>query len=212
MNDLVIIGAGGLGREVAWLVERINEVTPTWNLCGFIDDSPDKQGTTINGYPILGDVNWLIANGTNKNAVCAVGSAKVRKNIVGRLAGIRFATLIDPSVYISNRVQLGEGCIICAGSIVTVNITLGRHVIVNWNSFIGHDAVIDDFVTLYPTVNIAGNTKIGECVECGAGSQVIQQLSVGKGTIIGAGTVVIRDLPEECTAVGVPAKVIKEHL
>jgi acetyltransferase-like isoleucine patch superfamily enzyme len=112
----------------------------------------------------------------------------------------------------SGRINIGEGCIICAGTILTVDFKLGNHVIVNLDCTIGHDAVLKDFVTLYPSVNISGYTVLEECVEMGTGSQIIQGLKVGDGTIVGAGSVVVKELPSECTAVGSPAKPIKFHI
>lgn len=206
---LVIVGAGGFGREVAWLVERINAVQPTWELLGFIDDSVGTHGMVIDGYPVLGDCDWVLEHAMYTYVVCAVGASKARRKLVERLRGVRFATLIDPTVEMSDRVEIGEGWIICAGTILTVNVTLGSHVIVNPVCTIGHDAVLGDYTTLYPSVNVSGTTCLGECVEMGTGSQIIQGLRVGEGTIVGAGAVVIKELPRECTAVGSPAKPIK---
>jgi len=95
------------------------------------------------------------------------------------------------------------------GSILTVNITIGEHVIVNLDCTIGHDAIIKDYCTLYPSVNLSGNTHLNSCVELGTGCQVIQGISIDTETIVGAGAVVVRNLPANCTAVGSPAKPIK---
>lgn len=210
MNNLIIIGASGFGREVAWLVERINRVNHTWNLLGFIDDNEALTNSNVNGYRVLGTTKD-IDKYKDSNFVCAVGASKIRKQIIDRLEGYRFATIIDPSVEMSNFVEIGEGCIICAHTILTVNVKVGRHVIINLDCTIGHDAILEDFVTLYPSVNVSGQTHYGECVELGTGTQIIQGKNVGKGTIVGAGSVVVKDLPDECTAVGAPCKPIKFH-
>ena len=210
MKNLIIIGASGFGREVAWLVERINKVQPTWNIKGFIDDNESLIGTSINGYDVLCSTKDIVRY-KDSYFVCAVGSSKIRKQIVDRLSGFQFATLIDPSVEMSDLVEIGEGSIICAHSILTVNIKLGKHNIINLDCTIGHDAIFGDFVTLYPSVNASGTTTYGDCVELGTGSQIIQGKNVGKGTIVGAGSVVVKDLPEECTAVGAPCRPIKFH-
>lgn len=210
MKKLVIIGVGGFGREVAWLVERVNRVHPTWNLIGFVDDNTELHGKIIGGYPVLGPCHWLDEHKNDVYAICAVGASKTRKKIINRLDGIKFATLIDPSVIMSDRVSIGNGSIICAGTIITVDIIIGFHVIVNLDCTIGHDAILRDFVTLYPSVNVSGNCELEECVEMGTGAQVIQGISVGAGTIVGAGAVVIKDLPGECTAVGCPARPISD--
>ena len=128
-----------------------------------------------------------------------------RKKIIEKLkndSNVKFATLIDPSVMCSSRVSIGDGSIICAGTIITVDITIGSHVIINLDCTIGHDDIIHDFVTIYPNVNISGNVVIGECAELGTGMQIIQGKNIGKESIVGAGAVVVRDIPEKCTAVG----------
>ena len=208
----MIIGASGFGREVAWLVERINKVKPTWNLLGFVDDNLDIQGCEVNGYPVVG-TSFDVAQFPNSSFVCAVGSARVREAIIQRVTEvnpkIQFATVIDPTVEMSDYVTIGEGGIICAHSIITTNITIGNHVIVNLDCTIGHDAVLKDYVTVYPSVNISGNTVIGRCSELGTGMQIIQGKSIGDRSIVGAGAIVVKDIPGKCTAVGSPARPIK---
>lgn len=212
MKELIIVGASGFGREVAWLVERINRVSPTWNLHGFIDDNDLIQNTCINGYKVLGKTND-IAGFPEAYYVCAVGASKTREKIIDKLVNInpdiKFATLIDPSVERSELIDIGAGTVICAHTIMTVNITIGEHVIINLDCTIGHDAVLDDYVTLYPSVNVSGATHIGRGTELGTGMQIIQGKTIGEYTIVGAGAVVVKDIPDMCTAVGSPAKPIK---
>lgn len=212
MKDLIIIGASGFGRETAWIVERINHVNPTWNLLGFVDDNESIWGQTINKYNVIGGCS-KIADYPDAYFVCAVGASKTRKTIIEKVItitpNIKFATLLDPSVLLSEFVSVGAGSIICAHTIITVNVTIGNHVIINLDCTIGHDAVLEDYVTLYPSVNISGLTTTGLCTEIGTGSQVIQGKTIGCHSIVGAGSVVIKDIPDKCTAVGSPAKPIK---
>lgn len=214
MKDLYIIGAGGFGREVAWLVEKINRTKATWNLCGFIDDDASIHGKTEDGYRVLGGCDYLKELADEYWAVCAVGSPVVRKKIVEKISGyegIHFAVLVDPDVEVSARTEVGEGTVICAGNMITVDIKIGRHNIINLGCTIGHDAVLEDYVTLYPSVNVSGMVHVGHTTELGTGAQIIQGLAVGENTVIGAGTVVVKDIPSNVTAVGSPAKVIKFH-
>lgn len=212
MKDLIIIGASGFGREVAWLVERINAKEPTWNMLGFLDDNEEIQGQQINGYFVLGK-SEDVGNYPDAYFVCAVGASRIREKIINRVKeinpNIKFGTVIDPTVEMSNIVDIGEGTIICAHTIITVNICIGNHVIINLDCTIGHDAILQDFVTLYPSVNVSGMTNIGYCSELGTGMQIIQGKAVGNYSIVGAGAVVVKDIPEKCTAVGSPAKPIK---
>ena len=212
MKELYIIGAGGFGREIAWLVERINEKEKIWDLIGFIDDQQALWGKEFDDYKVVGGCDFLRALDRDVWVACAVGSAKVRKKIIAGLTGsahIHFATLIDPSVQMSRRVEIGEGTMICAGTIITVDVSIGRHTIINLDCTIGHDAVLNEFVTLYPSVNVSGCATIGAETELGTGMQIIQGVNVGRQTIVGAGAVVIRDIPDRCVAVGSPAKPIK---
>ncbi len=212
MKDLIIFGASGFGREVAWAVERQNKKEPTWNILGFMDDNESLQGTIINGYKVLGKTED-VGKYPDCFFVCAVGASRIREKIINNIKAInpriRFGTIIDPSVVISDKVTIGEGTIICAHTIITVNIEIGSHVIINLDCTIGHDAVLKDFVTLYPSVNISGITRIGHAVELGTGMQIIQGKTVGDYSIVGAGAVVVKDIPSKCTAVGNPAKPIK---
>jgi len=209
MKDLIIIGASGFGREVAWLVERINAVDPTWNLLGFLDDNKVIQSTSINGYTVLGGIDD-INKYDDAHFVCAIGSALTRKKIVDRIYeinnAIKFATLIDPSVICSSLVEIGEGSIICAGSILTVNIDIGKHVIINLDCTVGHDAQLKTYTTLYPSVNVSGNVNVGECCEIGTGVQIKQGKTIERNCLIGAGAVVVDNIIEEGIYVGVPAE------
>lgn len=211
MKNIVIVGAGGFGREVAWLIEDINKVKKEWNIIGFVDDNEDIQGTEVNGYKVVGNIDWL--KNQKLNVVSAIGNPIIKKKIMQRLENTMntYPVLIHPSVIYSERVSFGEGSIICAGNIITVNIEIGKHVIVNLDCTIGHDTVIGDYTTILPSVNISGCVTTGECVNIGTSSALIQGVTIGKNTVIGAGAVVIKDLPANCTAVGSPAKPIKFH-
>ena len=214
MKDLYIIGAGGFGREVAWIVERINKVKEEWKLKGFIDDNEAIHHTFEGGYEVFGGCDYLANLNDEAWVCCAVGNAIVREKIVRKLEDchkLKWTTLIDPSVLLSERAEIGEGTIICAGTIITVDIRIGKHVIINLDCTIGHDDVIEDYVTIYPSVNVSGNVLVKKNAELGTGTQIIQGRKIGERTIVGAGSVVVKDLPDKCTAVGSPAKPIKYH-
>lgn len=209
MNDIVIIGAGGFGREVAFLIEDINKVEKKWNIIGFIDDNKEIIGKEINGYKVIGDIEWLKSQ--KLYVANAIGDPIIKKNVIKKLekSKNKYPVLIHPNVIYSKYVEFGEGSIICAGNILTVNIKIGKHVIVNLDCTIGHDAVIEDYSTILPSVNISGYVKVGKCVSIGTGSAIIQGVNIGENAIVGAGAVVVKDLPSDCTAVGVPAKPIQ---
>ena len=212
MENLIIIGASGFGREVMWLVERINAITPKWNLLGFLDDNKEIQGNVINGVKVIGTTADI--NNFDAYYICAIGASKIREKVIKRIldinSSVKFATLIDPSVEMSDFSSIGVGSIICAHTILTVDVKIGRHVIINLDCTIGHDAILQDFSTLYPSVNISGNVKVGHGVELGTGTHVIQGKTISEKIIIGAGSVVIRDITAEGTYVGVPTRIVKQ--
>ncbi len=232
-KKIIIIGAGGFGREVKWLIERINEALGRqapgrgksrgvqagpdsrnhWNILGFVDDGREA-GSQIAGCPVLGGTEWLCRSAGEETlyAACAIGSGRVRRQITERLlqhGNVRFPNLVDPSATCSGSVRMGRGNILCAGTVLTVDITIGDFCIVNLDCTIGHDAQLESYVTLYPSVNLSGCVSVGEGSEIGTGSHVIQGIAIGKEAVLGAGAVGIRDLPDRCVAVGNPAKVIK---
>lgn len=149
MKDIVIIGAGGFGREVAWLIEDINKNKLEWNIKGFIDDNPSLIGKLINGYKVIGDLAWLKKQ--NIYAACAIGNPITKKNIISKLNGtkVKYPVLIHPSVIKSDIIKVGEGTIICAGNILTVNIEVGKHVVINLDCTIGHDVKIKDLSLIH---------------------------------------------------------------
>lgn len=212
VKDIIIIGAGGLGREVTWLIERINQKqSEKWKILGFVDDGVEK-GVLVQGFRLLGDVDYLQSIDTPTDVVCAIGNVGIRHRIIEKISknkSLKFPNLIDPDVIFSDSVNIGQGNIICAGTILSVNVRIEDFCLIDWNCTVGHEAEINSFVTLYPSVNVSGNTMIKSVTEIGTGSHIIQGKAIGSRSIIGAGSVVIRDIPDHCTAVGNPAKPIK---
>ncbi len=213
MKDIVIIGAGGFGREVKTIIDAINKNTKIYNFLGFYDDTIAK-GTLINNFPILGNLKELNDLQATTDVLVGVGDPISKYKIISSLKNelLHFPTIIHPSVIMSDDdVIIDNGCIICAGNIITCNIKIGKFVTLNLMCTVGHDTVIDDYSSFMPSVNISGEVHIEEKVYVGTGAKIINRLTIGKATIIGAGAVVSKSLPEYCTAVGIPAKPIKFH-
>lgn len=214
MKDIAIFGVGGFGREVLALIKDINKVKPTWNIVGFFDDGYEK-GLTINGYPTSGTAEDL--NKWDKEIAIAIsiGNPVIKKKILDKIHNpqVSYPTLIHPTAWIGDDdfVEIGKGCIICAGNLITTNIKIQDFVILNLGCTVGHDTVIKDYSAFMPSVNISGEVTIGEGVYVGTGAKIINQLEIGDYAIIGAGAVVAKSIPPRCTAVGVPAKPIKFH-
>ncbi|WP_311136774.1 NeuD/PglB/VioB family sugar acetyltransferase [Hymenobacter cellulosilyticus] len=192
----------------------MNEARPTWELTGFYDDQAPAN-PTIHGLPYLGNAAALNATTEDLHVSIAVGNGHSRAAIAGSLTSprLRFATLVHPAVACQpyQHIELGEGCIVGQGCILTTDIRLGRHVLLNLGCTIGHDAVLDDFCSLMPHANVGGEAHLSTGVYLGTNATVINQVRIGARTIVGAGAVAVRDLPADCTAVGVPATVIKMH-
>ena len=212
MKDIAIFGVGGFGREVLALIQNINQVEPEWNVLGFFDDGYEK-GLIINGYPTLGTVDDLNRWKTEIAVAICIGNPVVKKKVFDNIHNpkVSFPTLLHPSVWIGdhNYVEMGKGCIVCAGNLITTNVRIGDFVILNLGCTVGHDTVIKDYAAFMPSVNISGEVVIGEGVYVGTGAKIINQIEIGEYVIVGAGAVVSRSLPAHCTAVGVPAKPIK---
>jgi len=204
---LAIVGAGGLGRKVAALIEAIDQSDPTWNPIGFVDDDETLHGESVMGYPVHGNVDWL-ARHEGLQFVIAVGSGEARRDIAEQLhpADVRPASLVHPSVSLHRTAEVAPGAIFCKGVATAVDFQIDPHVFLNLNCTIGHDSILEAFVTLHPGVHISGNAYLESGVTMGAGSVVLPGTRIGEESTIGAGAVVVDDLPAHCTAVGVPAR------
>lgn len=211
MKKIIIIGAGAFSREVLWLIEEINNIKDEWEILGFLDDNLENKGKIIYGKPVLGQIEELKFLSEDIYSIITIANGNVREKIVNQFKNRKFATLIHPNVSIHSTNFIGEGTIICSGNIVTININIGKHVIINLSCTIGHDAVVDDYVTIFPGVNISGGVYIGKKSNIGTGSAILQYLKVGENVTLGSLSNVIRDIPNNCTAVGNPAKVIKKY-
>jgi sugar O-acyltransferase (sialic acid O-acetyltransferase NeuD family) len=213
VTDLVIYGAGGMAREVAQLVRDIVRAGSPINLLGFLDDDPMTHGSLLEGLPVLGDASYLASRAGEVDVVVGVGSPSLKRSLMCRAnANARgFPILVHPNVVSSDSVRIGRGTIICAGSVLTVNIDLGDFSIINLSCTVSHDSTLEAFSTLGPGVNVSGNVRIGAGTDIGTGSTLIQGLTVGEWSIVGAGAAVTTNLPANCTAVGVPARVVKQR-
>ena len=209
---VVIIGAGGFAREVLDVLEAANGRTASYEILGFIvDPQYAEPGREVNGKPVLGGFEWLGRHGEDVFAICGVGASDLRYHLVARARklGVRFFSVIHPQAMITRWVTVGEGTIVTAGCILTNRIRLGDHVQVNLDCTVGHDTVIEDFVTLAPGVHVSGNVTLCEGCSVGTGANIIEKKTVGQWATLGAGTTVISDVPSDSTVVGVPGKVVR---
>jgi sugar O-acyltransferase (sialic acid O-acetyltransferase NeuD family) len=203
---LVIIGAGGFGREVYQLLRDINAAGPTFDFLGFLDDGDVRLPLLARlGAPLLGASSIL--PGLGASFVIAIGSPDIRRRIDERVrSSAPTANLIHPTATIGSDVEVGDGAVIAAGARLTTNVTLGRHVHVNVNCTIGHDVLVEDYATLYPGVHLGGGSVIEDGVTLGTGCVVLPGVRVGRGAMVGAGAVAGRDVRPNTTVVTATAR------
>ncbi len=213
--DVVIIGAGGFGRHVHATLQRAIDAGSALidgeiaEFVGFLDDgTPDAAILGRLGAAHLGPVPALADMPRSTRYLLAIGHSGTRRRIDEAVTGWGYLpmTLIDPVATIGTDIRLGPGAIVCSGARLETNIATGRHVHVSENCTVGHDTVLDDYVTAFPQAAIAGNVHVGAGTTIGTQAAIIQGLTVGAEVMIGAGAVVIRDVPAKVTAVGVPAR------
>lgn len=212
MQQIAIYGAGGFAREIAWLIEACNQPGPTYELVGFIDDDPSLHGTVLNDVLVMRPPEAR-RRFPDARVIVAVGAPRTRELLIGKAAalGFGFATLIHPRVERSPRIEIGDGTVICAGNILTTDIRLGRHVQINLDCTVGHDAILGDYTSLAPGVHVSGWVHFGQRVYVGTGAVILNgtaeaPITIGDDAVIGAGACVTKSVPPQTTVVGVPAR------
>ncbi len=192
-------------------VESLICIGNTYRFIGFVDDTPEKRGVSLNGYPVLGREAFLQFPDARVLAVPgSPTSYRSRREIIQGL-GIgeeRFANVIHPSATVSPLASIGHNVLIMAGVVITSNAVIGSHVIVLPNTVIHHDVLVDSYSLIGSNVTVAGNTVIEENCYIGSGSSIMNGLRVGRGALIGLGSNVIRDVKANSRSVGNPAREI----
>jgi sugar O-acyltransferase (sialic acid O-acetyltransferase NeuD family) len=208
-HPIAIYGAGGLGREIAALIEQINQVALTWKIVGFFDDQI-PAGEKINGIEVLGGIDAVNAWPEPLHVALAIGWPKPKAEIVSKInnSNITYPVLVHPTVLMGSTesISLGPGTIIAAGTILTVNIEIAEHVFFNLACTVGHDVKIGTYSSFMPSCNISGEVTVGAKTFWGTGAKTVNGVSVGDGATVGAGAVVIENIAPDTTVVGVPAK------
>lgn len=202
MTDAVaIFGTGGFAREVACVLHDLGRGD---RIAAFHEPDEVFQPRKLLGVDVRPQSAFDPAQA---RAVVGIGSPKTREKVVRELpAETLFETLIHPAAVVSQWVSIGEGSVICAGAVLTCQITLGSHCQLNLNITVGHDCTFGDFCTVAPGTNISGNVNFGTRVDVGTQAAFRQHLSICDDAVIGMGAVVVKDIVEPGTYVGVPAK------
>ena len=200
MNRLIIIGASGHGKVVADIA-----VLNGYKDIVFLDNNPFLSSCA--GYPVLGPDT--MTEELNGDVFVAVGNAKTRQKLMERDAGRTFPVLIHPRAVVAEGVEIGDGTVIMAGTVINPGARLGKGVIVNTSSSVDHDCSIGDYVHIAVGTHLSGTVSVGVGTWIGAGATVSNNVNIYSGCIIGAGAVVIKDIDEIGTFVGVPARKVK---
>lgn len=212
LQDVVIIGAGGIARQVVDILEACNEVKKKYNILGYVVEKEYfKVNTLINSYPVLGDLEWF-ENKVNVHTICAVGDIELKNKLIEKVSkyNLKYINAIHPTAIITKyNKSIGFGNIFDIGVIISNAYAIGNHNLFNLQCSIGHDCILGDYITIGPGARISGNVTIGSNTYIGTGATVIEKKNIGADSTIGAGACLVSDLPAGSTAVGVPAKIIK---
>jgi sugar O-acyltransferase (sialic acid O-acetyltransferase NeuD family) len=209
MDRLMILGAGGFGRELCGWLRSIQPAQSRWELAGFLDADPRALDDTGMDLPILGDPATFVPAAGDLLA-CGIGNPQLKRRLVTGLEqrGAAFLTVVHSSVIVGPACQLGRGCVLCPQVVVTTNVRLGDFVTLNVASTIGHDATVGSWSTINGHADVTGKCTLAQFVFLGSHAVVVPGKAVGQNSVVGAGSVVVRNVPPGCTVFGSPARTV----
>lgn len=209
MKDILIIGAGGCGREVLQWIKAINIIEKRWNIIGFLDDNPHALDGKICDVGIVASIDDYIIK-ENDVFVCCIGNSKVRKDVVMRFKskGAKFVSVIHPSAIITESSSIGEGVIVYPFAMVSDNTCIGDYCIINMYSSVTHDVVLGKYCTISGHCDITGKCKLGDSVFMGTTSHVVPGSVIGNDVFICAGSTVMTNVRDGLRVIGNPAKIM----
>jgi sugar O-acyltransferase (sialic acid O-acetyltransferase NeuD family) len=201
MNGILILGAGGHAKVVADIL-----LTQGQLVIGFLDDNPATWGSTLFGLPVLGPIDTFTDHAPT-GLILAIGSNRARRAIAARLNPRRahWVNAIHPRATIARSARLGRGVVVAAGAILNPDCQLGDHAIVNTSATVDHDSVVGDYAHLAPGCHLAGDVRVGAGALLGVGVSVKPGCAIGDWATVGVGAAVVRNIPPNVVAHGVPA-------
>ncbi len=204
-EKIVIIGAGGLAKEVAFIIESLKK----FEILGFISSKGKKGERIYKDFKIIGNDDAAFLHYVDMSFVIAIGDPKIRRKVYNRYfkKGIkRFPKIIHALSTVAEEIEIEEGVIVYPGSKIMPDTKIKKFTIINANTFVGHDCVVGEFTNLNPSSTISGNVRIGDNVLIGAGAMIHQGLRITNSVTVGIGSVVISDIKKSGTYFGNPAK------
>ncbi len=201
-KDVIVVGAGGHAKVIADIVRKSGD-----NLVGFLDDTKEA-GTEFFDAFVLGTVDSYLEY-LEKEFIIAIGNNATRENIAAKMKNVTFYTAIHPTAVIGEGVMVGEGTCVMANAVINADAKVGKHCILNTASVVEHDNVLSDFVHISPVAALAGTVTVGKRTHVGVGAKVKNNTHICADVTVGAGAVVINNITEEGTYVGVPARKVK---
>lgn len=210
MKKIIILGAGGLGKEIAWLIEEINESNQEWEILGYLDSHPSVINMELLGYKVLGPFEDAYKY-VDAYFVVAFGDPRMRENTIQLVSkyNLKWATLISPTVRVHKSNRLGIGVVIGRYTDLTVECNIGNHVMLNIHVVLGHKVEIGDFSIISPNVTLNGAAKIGKACSIGANA-FVRDVEIGDYVTVGASSCVIKPIESDCVVAGVPAVIIRK--
>jgi sugar O-acyltransferase (sialic acid O-acetyltransferase NeuD family) len=207
---VVLVGAGGFSRETAETIRACIDAGAPWQLHGFLDDDPAREGATVDGLPVLGPIDSI---SEHPDALVVVGTGRPdnytsRLSIVTRLGlpDERYARIVHPAATLAASTSIGAGSVVLAGVVATTSVQIGNHVGIMPGAVLTHDDVLDDYVTVAAGVRLGGNVHVETGAYIGSGAMVREGVTIGAWSMIGMGSVVTRDVPPGQLWFGSPAR------
>jgi sugar O-acyltransferase (sialic acid O-acetyltransferase NeuD family) len=211
--DVIVVGGGEQGRQVISVIEAGEQ----YHVAGVVDRAI-PAGAVVAGYPVLGTDDELLDRAEPRGAggfVVAIGDNATRGALIERLVAecpqLPLCTVVHPAASIARDATIGDGSIVLAGAIVSNGCSVGRGVLLGTRCSIDHDTVIDDYASLAPGVTTGGTVRVGRATALGVGANVVHGITIGADTVVGAGALVLDDIPERVVAYGVPTRVARSR-
>ena len=213
IKKLFIFGAGSAGKDILQIIFQVNQVKLTWEVVGFVDSDPKLAKKEILGIPIFKYDDLSISN--NYYGICGVMDCELKKRIVNneiRKKKYKLATIIHPDVMQPSDLKIGPGSVLFSGVKISYNVKIGKCTWIDVNTLLGHDLMVDNYISIMPSAIISGNCKIGSESIIGAGAIIHQNISIGKKCLVGIGTTIIKNIPDNTSITDFQRKIVRNNI